>query len=1061
MVISDVSIKRPVFATVVSALLVIFGLFAFSRLTVREFPLADPPIVSVSTIYRGASAAVVESKVTTLIEEAVTGIEGIRSMSAVSRDGSSSVSIEFNIDRNFDAAVNDVRDRISRVLSRLPDEADSPTLSKVEADARPILIFALTAQGMNQLELTDYARRFIVDRLSAVNGVAAVRIAGERKYAMRIWLDRRELAARQLTVQDVETALRRQNVELPAGRIESRQREFTVRTDTSLATPEEFRNIVLGVREGYPMRLGEVAQVEQAPEDTRGELRNNGRTAVGLMIFRQSTANALSTADDAKREMELLRPTLPPGMSVDVATDSSVFIDRAIYEVEHAIGIALVLVIGVIFLFLRSIRATIIPAVAIPVSLIGSFMVLAALGYSINVLTLLAFVLAVGLVVDDAIVVLENIHRRIEEGEPPLLASLYGARQIGFAVIATTLVLAAVFVPLSFIPGAIGRLFREFGITVATSVLFSGVVALTLTPMLCSKLLKPVDHGSLLMRLTEPVFEAMNTAYRFVLRGALAAPLVVAAGAVGMVALAVTLFQTLPREFVPTEDRGAFQIIVQGPEGASLEYTRANVLQIEKLLEPYIAGGVVDRITTNIAPSWGRPGDVRQAFMFVRLIPWEQRTKRQQDLVRELFPKLQQVPGVVAFASNPSGLPGGGGNQPLSFVLGGSTYEELVAWRDALLPRLAQNPGIQNVRVNYDETKPQLRVDIDRLRAADLGVSIEDVGRTLETMLGARNVTTFQDRGTEYNVILQARAEDRASPRDLSNIFVRSQTTREMVPLSTVVRLSDVAGASELPRADRLRGLTFSANLAPGYTLGDAVRYVEQVVGSELPTEARLSWRGESREFKESSNSLLVIFGIALLVVFMVLAAQFESFIHPFVVMLTVPLAVTGSLLTIWWTGGTVNIYSQIGIIMLIGIVAKNGILIVEFANQLREEGHALKDAILEASVTRLRPILMTSIATAFGAVPLAFASGAGAETRSAIGWVVLGGTLFATFFTLFVVPAFYEMLAGFTKPSGWIERQLRELEGRRYRTEPEPAHGPVPGGHHPHGAVAHPPAAE
>jgi multidrug efflux pump len=1062
MVISDVSIKRPVFAAVVSAILVVFGLFAFDRLTVREFPAADPPIVSISTTYRGASSTVVENKVTTVIEDAVSGIEGVRSIRSTSRDGSSSVSIEFQIDRDFDAAVNDVRDRLSRVLSALPDEADSPRLSKVEADARPILIIALTSDRMNQLELTDYASRFVVDRLSAVEGVANVRVGGERRYSMRIWLDRRELAARMLTVQDVESALRRQNVELPAGRIESREREFTVRTDTTLRTPDQFRNIVLSVRDGYPVRLGEVAQVELAAEDTRGELRNNGRTAVGLLIFRQSTANELTTSDGVKAEIARLSAAFPPGMEADVARDSAVFIARAIYEVEHAILIALFLVIGVIFLFLRSIRATIIPALAIPVSLIGTMIVLTALGYTINVLTLLAFVLAVGLVVDDAIVVLENIHRRIEQGEPPLLASVYGARQIGFAVVATTLVLAAVFVPLSFMPGGIGRLFREFGITVATAVVFSGLVALTLAPMMCSKLLKPVESEGLLVRLTEPVFQGMNAAYRWTLRAALAAPLIVAAGAAAMVGASAFLFRELPREFVPQEDRGGFIVIVNGPEGASFEWTDRYVRQIEGLLQPYVQDGIVRRVTTNVAPSWGRPGDVRQAFIFVTLANWEDRDRRQQDLVRELFPRLQAIPGVVAFASNPSGLPGAGGNQPIQFVIGGSTYEELAEWRDRILPRLNAYPGVQNIRVDYDETNPQLLVDIDRARANDLGLSLDDIGRTLETLLGARNVTTFQDRGTEFNVVLQARPEDRSSPRDLTNIFVRSQTTRELVPLATVVRLVDVAGAAELPRYDRLRSIGFTANLGPDATLGQALEFIEGVIAEELPPEARLSWRGESREYQESGNSLLIIFGLALVVVFLVLAAQFESLIHPLIVMLTVPLAVTGSLLTIWWTGATLNIFSQIGMIMLIGIVAKNGILIVEFANQLRdEEGMSVPDAVLEASVTRLRPILMTSIATAIGAMPLAFASGAGAETRSAIGMVIMGGTLFATLFTLYVVPVFYRMLAGFTKPAGHVERMLRRLEEERVAPGPaaEPAHGHAQAV--PARAVAAPPAAE
>jgi multidrug efflux pump len=814
MVLSDIAIKRPVFATVISLVLVTFGLFAFQRLSVREYPDIDPPIVSVQTTYKGASANVIEVQITQILEDALSGIEGIKVMTSSSRDGSSAISIEFRIDRAIDGATNDVRDKVGRVLARLPVDADPPVISKVEADARPIIWISLSSDRMSALELTDYAKRNLVDRLSNLNGVATVRIGGERRYSMRIWLDRRELAARELTVQDVESALRRQNVELPAGRVESTRREFTVRTDTSMKTPEQFRNVVLTVKDGYPVRLGEVAKVELGPEDSRGDIRNTGKPAIGLGIVKQSKANTLEVADAAKETIRLIRPTLPAGVAMDVSFDTSLFIAQSIYEVFHALGIALGLVVGVIFLFLRSLRATFIPSIAIPVSIIASFIVLASLGFSLNVLTLLAFVLAIGLVVDDAIVVLENIHRRIEEGEPPLLAAVRGARQIGFAVISTTLVLIAVFIPLSLLPGTTGRLFSEFGIAVAAAVMFSGLVALTLTPMLCSKLLKPVEGEGLLHKITEPLFVGMIAGYRWLLVRALNAPLIIVALGIGVSASSYFLFKALPREFATVEDRGYFFISVTAPEGSSIDYTREQVNRIEAILKPIVDSGAVERVFTNVAPSFGRPGDVRQASMNIRLKPWAERTQKQQQIVRELFPKLNALPGVRAIAINPASLGQPPFQLPLRVVIGGNTYEELVGWRDTMMQRMRENPGLQNVNADYEENKPQFRVEIDRARAADLGVAIDEVGRTLETMLGSRNVTTFSDRGEEYNVVLQASPQDRATPSDLANIFVRSQTTRALVPLSSLVRLRDIAGASEFYRSDRLRSITISANLA-------------------------------------------------------------------------------------------------------------------------------------------------------------------------------------------------------------------------------------------------------
>lgn len=1031
MVLSDVSIKRPVFATVLSLVLIIFGLFALRTMSVREYPDIDPPVVSVNTIYRGASAEIIESKITQVIEDAVAGIEGIRAITSTSREESSSVSIEFNLTRNVDAAANDVRDKVSRVLARLPDEADPPTIAKTEADARPIVYIALFSDRLSLLELTDYADRYLVDQMSIVDGVASVNIYGARRYAMRVHLDRMAMAARNVTVQDIEEAIRRQNVELPSGRVESSMREFTVRAESGLRTAQQFGNIVLREQDGYLLRLNEVAKVELGAEDDRTEQRVNGVTAVGLGIIRQSKANAMEISRGVNAAIERLQPSLPAGVTMEVGYDQSKFISQSIYEVFHALMVALGLVIGVIFLFLRSWRATLIPAVAIPVSVIGSFIVIGGLGYSVNVLTLLALVLAIGLVVDDAIVVLENIHRRIELGEPPLLASLRGARQIGFAVIATTIVLIAVFVPISLMEGNTGRLFREFGLSVAASVLFSGFVALTLTPMMCSKLLHPAKDEGWFYHVTEKFFVGMSDGYGWLLRKSLGAPMIVLTlgGVVSLVAY--LMFLAIPREFAPTEDRGVFFVPVTGPEGASYEYTRNNVIKIEDTLKPFVADGTVTTVQSFIAPAWGgRPSPVNSAFMVVRLKDWSDREIKQQDVVKDAFPKLLAVTGVRAIAVNPPSLGQRGSQPPVQFVLGGPTYPILDGWADRIVERALENPKLLGVDRNYKPTRPELRVAIDRNRAADLGVPIETIGRTLETMLGAREVTQFQREGKQYKVMVQAQAEQRVTPNDLNNIYVRA-TGGRLVPLASLVTISEGAAARELARTDRLRSITISASLAPGYTLGEALDYMDRIAAEVLPPEARVSYDGQSREFKDTSAAIYLTFALALIIVFLVLAAQFESWIHPTIIIFSVPLAVTGALGALLFTGTSLNVYSQIGIIMLIGLIAKNAILIVEFANQLRDEGKTILDAVTEASIIRLRPILMTTIATIFGAMPLAFASGAGAESRSALGWVIVGGMSFATLLSLFVVPVLYNLLARFTRPAGFIARKLTELERR------------------------------
>ncbi len=1046
MQVSDLFIRRPVFAVVVSLLLIVGGLASLVYLPVREYPAVDRPVVSVSTVYRGASNEVIESRVTEIIESAVAGIEGIRQISSQSQNDRSSVSIEFEVSRNPEAATSDVRDAVSRVIGRLPDGADTPVVRKVDANASPVLWIGVTSETLDSLELSDYLKRVYVDRLSTVPGVANVYLGGERRYAMRIWVDRPALAARGLTVQDLENAIKRQNVELPGGRIESAQRELTVKTDSRLATPEEFEQVIVSNRNGYLVRLGEVARVEVGAEDTRFEIYQSGKDAIGLGIVRQSTANTLSVADAVRAEVDKLAESLPPGTAAEVLYDESQFIRASINGVLKTLLEGLGLVILVILLFLRDWRSTIVAMVAIPVSIIAAFMVMAFFGASINVLTLLAIVLAIGIVVDDAIVEIENVHRRIEEGQPPLLASFDGAREIGFAVIATTATLMAVFVPLAFMTGNTGKLFREFAITLAASIFFSGVVARTLTPMMCSKLMVPA-HGRI-QRLTEPVFERMNSGYRWLLDRALRIPVVILALGILVSLTAYGLFNAVPKEFSPTEDRGIIIIPIQAPEGASLDYTRDRVREVEQALMPLQEQGLVSSMLSQVAPGFARPSPVNAGLVIVRLVPWDQRNVKQQQVTQQLLGRVSGFPGARAFPVNPPSLGQGGfGNQPIQFVLGGPAYDTLREWRDIVMQKAQETGKFVNLDSNYRESQPDIRVRIDRQRAADLGVSVEDIGRTLELMFGEREISTFVNRGDEYPVIMRARAEDRATPNDLTNTFMRA-ANGELVPLSSFVSLTESAAPQVLNRFDRLRSITIQSSLAPGVSIGEALSTLEAIVQENLPAEARIGYQGQSKDFRESSNAIYLTFGMALLVVFLVLAAQFESWINPLIIMLTVPLAVTGGLAALVVTGQTLNIYSQIGMILLIGLMTKNGILIVEFSNQLRERGYAVRDAVLEASVMRLRPILMTSIAMIGGAIPLAWSTGAGAEARNAIGSVIVGGVALSTLLTMVVVPSLYLLIGGYTKPSSHVGDMLEALRRqtgfRPHGEREEPAQQPA-----------------
>ncbi|RLK50155.1 multidrug efflux pump [Alkalispirillum mobile] len=1027
MVLSDISVKRPVLATVISMIIVVLGIASLSQLPVREYPDIDPPVVSVTTTYTGAAPQVIDNEITEVIESAVSGVDGIRNITSESRDGRGETTIEFRTTRDVDNAANDVRDAINRVLDDLPDGADQPVVAKADADARPMMWITLSSDTWSPEEVSDYADRFLVDRLSVLDGVSDIFIGGERRYAMRVWLDRRAMAARDITVADVEEALRANNVELPAGRVESTMRDLTVRTDTRLAEPEEFERLVIQRTDDYLVRLGEVAEVERGVEDDDTNLRMNDQTAIGLGILRQSQANTIAVSDRVQEEMERIQASLPDGMEMVIGYDQSVFVRDSIREVVRTLLIAVGLVILTIFIFLRSLRATLIPSVTIPVAVIGAFTVMAPLGFSINVLTLLALILAIGLVVDDAIVMLENIQRRIDDGEPPLLAAYRGARQVAFAIIATTVTLIAVFVPISFMEGNVGRLFTEFGFVLAAAVAFSSLVALTLAPMLCSKWLKSSsDQPGRLKQATDRAFDGLTNGYRWVLQRSLNMPVVVL-GVAGLFAgTAITLFQALPQELTPTEDRGVFMVPAMAPEGATSRALDESLKEIEDLLAPLRdETGEAFRILS----IGGFRGVGNRGFVIVGLSPWAERDRRQQDIVAEMMPQIMSVPGVQAFAVNPPGLGQSGFDQPVQFVIGGNEYGDVAEWGERVLERAREeNPRLLNPDMDYEETRPQIQVSVNRERAADLDIPIDVIGSTLQTMMASRDVTTYLDRGREYDVMLQARDEARASPDDLSNIFIRSGVNSDLIPLSSLITLREEGAPPTLNRVDRLPAVTITASLADGYDLGSALEYLNQVAAEELPPESRISYLGLSDEFMETSGALMLTFALALLIVFLVLSAQFESFIHPLIILVAVPLAVTGALAALFVSGLTLNIYSQIGMILLIGLMAKNGILIVEFANQMRDKGLSVREAILEGATLRFRPVLMTAISTIFGALPLVMAFGAGAESRMAIGTVIIGGMSFASVLTLVVIPVLYDLLARFTTPVNAVAEELKAL---------------------------------
>lgn len=1028
MILSDLAIRRPVVATVMAILLTIVGFVGFENLSVREYPDTDPPVVSVSTTYTGASAQVVENRITQPLEDRLSGIDGIETLSSRSSDGRSDITIEFQPGRNVDSAANDVRDRVGGAASILPEDALAPEVRKVDADAQPIMFLFVRAPGWDPVKLGELTKRVVVDRLQTIDGVAQLTTPGMAVPAMRVWLDPGRLAAYRLTPRDVENALRSQNVELPAGRIEAQARNTSLRVQRGFTTPADFRTLVIGRgADGYLVRLGDVARVEEGPENPYTAFRYNGEEGVGIGVVRQSGANTLAVARTVKATVDELRKDLPPGVEILYGSDTSLFIDQAIKGVWHTLLEAAVLVTLVIFLFLGSARATLIPAITVPICLLATFSVLWLLGYSINLLTLLAMVLAIGLVVDDAIVVLENVHHRIEEGEPPLLAAFRGARQVGFAVIATTLVVCAVFVPVMFLAGQTGLLFRELAVAMIASVGISGFLALTLAPMLCSKFLRPTERDGFSGRV-ESVLGRLTAGYGWLLDRALADWKPLAGLVVVLLGGAGFLFMQLPTELAPPEDSGVVDVRLTAPEGTGYAQLDRWVKQAERLLVPLVGTNGIRGSNARLPGGNVASDDYDAANMIMFMKPWDERDNTSQDVVKLVNRKLGGLAALRGNAVVRNSL-GRGRGQPINFVLAGTSYEELARARDRIMAAARENPGIINLDADYIESKPQVLIDVDRQRAGDLGISVDDVSQALQTLMGSRRVSTYVRDGEEYRVVVQAEASQRNSTERLDTVYLRARSGA-LVSLSSLVHLRPAATARELGRFNKLRAITLQGGVAPGYTLGQALTFLEGEA-RQSPEVVAIGYRGESQALRQTGGAIWVVFGLTVLVIYLLLAAQFESFIHPAVIISAVPLAVAGGVLGLAVTGMSVNLFSQIGLVMLVGLAAKNGVLIIEYANQLRDAGHGVAEAIREASLRRLRPILMTSVATVAGAVPLALASGAGAGARSAIGTVIVFGVSIATAVTLFVVPLLYRWLAPFTSSPQTVSRALRRLIGK------------------------------
>jgi multidrug efflux pump len=1038
--LSEIAIERPVLAIVLSLIITLMGAISVLRLPNRELPDIDPPVVSVVTVLPGAAPEVVETSVTQVLEDELIGIEGIRHMTSVSREQSARISIEFELSRDVNEAANDVRDRAARAQRDLPEEADSPIVSRSDADASPIMWVALSSSNRSQIEISTIAERDVRDRLGKLPGVAKVILGGERRLSIRVWIDNRRLTAHSLTVSDVVAALERENVDLPSGRVEGADREFTVRTLGELVNPEQYADLTIAEISGSPIRLRDVARVEIGPEDDRKLVRFNRVPSIALGIVKQSKANTLSVATAVRSEIAALQKELPPGVTMQRAFDSSIFVKRSIEDVRDTIFQAVVLVLFVIYLFLRSARATLIPAISIPVSIVGTFAVLYFLDFSINTLTLMGLTLAIGLVVDDSIVVLENITRRLEEGLPRHEAARQGMNEISFAVVTATVSVVAVFMPLAFLTDKTGRLFREFGVTVAAAVAISGFVALTLSPSLCARVLRPSQEEKGIRAKLESGFEALAAGYNRLLTPAVRAHGRTVGAGVAWVALGIVLLQFVPREFVPYADRANLMIFTRAPEGSTIEYTGRYQKQAEEMV---LDMPEISKAFSVVALGIGTPGLVNEGAFFTTLTPWEERERSQQEVAEDLRERLWEIPGISAFPLNPSPLAQSLRSYPVSVVLQGPDAANLAGYAEEIVGRGNEIPGLINLRTDLLLNKPQIDVHIDRDRANDLGVSVRDASTTLQILLGGLDVTTFKREGETYDVIVQLDRPARATPRSLLGLYAHG-TGGQIVPLVSFVELRESTAPRALPHFDRQRSATVTGSVQSGYALGDVLEQISALAEEVLPATGGYSFTfsGESEDFFESSNAIIFAYALALLIIFLVLAAQFESFLHPLTILIAVALSFTGALVALVATGHTLNLFSQIGLVMLVGLVTKNSILIVEFANQLRERGASVVDAAHEAARTRFRPILMTAISTIVGILPIALGLGAGGESRAGLGVAVVGGMLFSTLLTLFIVPAAYILLDQIATLTRDRMRSMRgELPSGRVESVPGKPH--------------------
>ena len=1026
MSLSNVSIHRPVLAIVMSLAIVIFGFIGLRSLGIREYPNVDPPLVTVSTNYVGANSDVIESQITERLEESINGIAGIRSLTSTSRDGRSTITVEFDLNADLEAAANDVRDRVSRAIGQLPADADPPTVSKADADASPIVFLSLKSNTRDLLDLSDIANNLFKERVQTIPGVSEVRIWGERRYSMRLWMDPAKLAAYGLTALDVRTAINRENVELPTGRIEGDATELSIRTSGLLSSVDEFNNVIIKDVDGQLVRFKDVGYAALGAENDRTILRRDGIPMVGVVITPQPGSNNIAIANEFYKRVEQIKKDLPSDIEVGYGFDITTFIRNSISEVEETIFIAFGLVVMIIFLFLRDWRTTIIPATAIPISLIGTFFIMYLAGFTINVLTLLGIVLAIGIVVDDAIVVLENIYAKVEAGRQPFDAAIVGSREIFFAIISTTAALAAVFLPIIFLQGLTGRLFTEFGVVLAGSVIISAFVALTLTPMMSARILKPHAEHSRFYRATEPFFVRMNNAYAsaldaFLQRRALA--YVIMAVTIGLIFL---VGYSLKRELSPLEDRSAIRLSSTAPEGTSFDAMDRFVTRLVDSVQNSVPEAKA--VVSVTSPGFGASSSVNTSFVRLMLVDTDQRERTQAEIAGQMSRMAARMTTARTNVIQEQTIGGGRGNAlPVQYVLQAPNFEKLREVLPVFLEQARENETFQSVDVNLKFNKPELRVEIDRERARVLGVNMLDVAQTLQFALSGQRFGYFVRNSKQYQIIGQVQRYDRDEPLDLRSLYVRN-SRGELIQLDNIVTVTEQSNPPQLYRFNRYVSATVSAALAPGKTLGEGIAAMDQIADSVLDETFQTALDGASKEFADSSSSLEFAFILAIVLIYLILAAQFESFRDPFVILLTVPLALAGALISLWYFNQTINIFSQIGMIMLIGLVTKNGILIVEFANQRREQGLSKVEAVKSAATARSRPILMTSLSTTLGTLPIALALGAGAESRVSMGIAVVGGLIFSTILTLFVIPALYTYISSHTyKPE--IPTETAEIE--------------------------------